>query len=134
MSIYVCREPDAVGIIIEGIPVLTNLGNLAKACCFLLGLTYALNLEYPSKLSKTFEVFQTLFVGLDTLRPKPSPKFMTLKNCHCTCEQLFSLSVQHHCRLDIMSVMSNITEWDNGHSGCCNGLSLSCFICTGHTS
>ncbi|KAG1958006.1 hypothetical protein F2P79_006421 [Pimephales promelas] len=84
MSIYVCREPDAVGIIIEGIPVLTNLGNLAKACCFLLGLTYALNLEYPSKLSKTFEVFQTLFVGLDTLRPKPSPKFMTLKNCHCT--------------------------------------------------
>ncbi|KAG1957927.1 hypothetical protein F2P79_006357 [Pimephales promelas] len=36
----------AVGIIIEGIPVLTNLGNLAKACCFLLGLTYALNLEH----------------------------------------------------------------------------------------
>ncbi|KAJ8007685.1 hypothetical protein DPEC_G00096730 [Dallia pectoralis] len=71
MSIYVCCEPDAVGIIIEGIPVLTNLGNLAKACCFLLVLTYALNLEYPSKLSKTFEVFQRLFVGLDTLRPKP---------------------------------------------------------------
>jgi len=44
MSIYVCREPDAVGIIIEGIPGLTNLGNLAKACCFLLGLRYALNL------------------------------------------------------------------------------------------
>ncbi|XP_038595519.1 uncharacterized protein LOC119919115 isoform X2 [Micropterus salmoides] len=80
MSIYVCREPDAVAIIIEGIPVLTNLGNVAKACCFLVGLTYALNLEYPSKLSKTFEVFQRLFVGLDTLRPKPSPKFMTLKN------------------------------------------------------
>ncbi|KAL1005692.1 hypothetical protein UPYG_G00062440 [Umbra pygmaea] len=80
MSIYVCREPDVVGVIIEGKPVLTHLGNLAKACCLLLGLTYALNLEYPSKLSKTFEVFQRLFVGLDTLRPKPSPKFMTLKN------------------------------------------------------
>ncbi|KAK7166768.1 hypothetical protein R3I93_006516 [Phoxinus phoxinus] len=79
-SIYVCREPDAVGIILEGIPVLSNLGNLARACCLLLGLTYALNLEYPPKLCKTFEVFQRLFVGLDTLRPKPSPKFMTLKN------------------------------------------------------
>ncbi|XP_061878094.1 uncharacterized protein LOC133630500 [Entelurus aequoreus] len=66
MSIYICREPNAVGIIIEGVPVLTHLGNLAKACCLLLGLTYALNLEYPSKLSKTFEVFQRLFVGLDT--------------------------------------------------------------------
>ncbi|XP_072769550.1 uncharacterized protein [Nerophis lumbriciformis] len=80
MSIYICREPNAVGIIIEGVPVLTHLGNLAKACCLPLGLTYALNLEYPSKLSKTFEVFQILFVGLDTLRPKPTPKFMTLKN------------------------------------------------------
>ncbi|KAG5275281.1 hypothetical protein AALO_G00145660 [Alosa alosa] len=42
MSIYVCRELEAVRIIIEGIPVVTHLGNLAKACCLLLGLTYAL--------------------------------------------------------------------------------------------
>lgn len=28
MRIYACREPDAVGIIIEGIPVLTDLGNI----------------------------------------------------------------------------------------------------------
>lgn len=80
MSIYICHEPNAVGIVIEGVPVLTHVGNLARACCLLLGLTYALNLEYPSKLSKTFEVFQRLFVGLDTLRPKPTPKFITLKN------------------------------------------------------
>lgn len=33
MSIYVCREPDGAGILIEEIPILTNLGNLAKACC-----------------------------------------------------------------------------------------------------
>nr|XP_061821979.1 class I histocompatibility antigen, F10 alpha chain-like [Nerophis lumbriciformis] len=39
MSIYICREPNAVGIIIEGVPVLTHLGNLAKACCLPLGLT-----------------------------------------------------------------------------------------------
>ncbi|XP_067239633.1 uncharacterized protein [Chanodichthys erythropterus] len=80
MQIYVCREPDAVGIIIEGIPVLTDLGNLARACCLLLGMTYALNLQYPPQLCKTFEVFQRHFVGLDTLRPKPSSRFMTLKN------------------------------------------------------
>ncbi|XP_051772154.1 uncharacterized protein LOC127524567 isoform X1 [Ctenopharyngodon idella] len=80
MQIYVCREPDAVGVIIEGIPVLTDLGNLARACCLLLGMTYALNLQYPPQLCKTFEVFQRLFVGLDTLHPKPSYRFMTLKN------------------------------------------------------
>ncbi|XP_054589562.1 uncharacterized protein [Nothobranchius furzeri] len=80
MMIYICHDPDAVGIIIEGVPVLTNLGSLAKACSMLLGLTYALNLQYPTKLVKTFEVFQRLFVGLDTLRPKPSSRYMTLKN------------------------------------------------------
>lgn len=80
MKIYVCHEPDAVGIIIEGIPVLTDVDNVARACCLLLGLTYALNLEYPSKLAKTFEVFQRLFVGLDTLRPKPTSRFISLKN------------------------------------------------------
>ena len=28
MRNYACHEPDAVGIIIEGIPVLTDLGNI----------------------------------------------------------------------------------------------------------
>ncbi|KAG5848607.1 hypothetical protein ANANG_G00100310 [Anguilla anguilla] len=78
--IYACREPDAVGIIIEEISVLTDLGNPARACCLLLGVTYALNLQYPSKLYKAFEVFQRLFVGLDTLRPKPTSKFVSFKN------------------------------------------------------
>lgn len=62
MQIYVCRVPDVVGIIIEGIPVLTRLGNHARA----------MNLQYPPQLSKTFQVFQRHFVGLDTLRPKSS--------------------------------------------------------------
>ena len=67
MKIYVCHEPDAVGIVTELIPVLTNVDNVATACCRLLGLTYALNLDYPSNLAKTFEVFQRLFVGLDII-------------------------------------------------------------------
>lgn len=79
MKIYVCKEPDAAGVIIEGVPVLTGLGNLAKACSLLFGLTYALNLQYPSKLAKSFEVFQRLFVGLETLRPKRSARFTSLK-------------------------------------------------------
>ncbi|XP_063741520.1 uncharacterized protein LOC134865754 isoform X2 [Eleginops maclovinus] len=80
MSVYVCQQPDAVGIIIAGTPVMTDLDNLPRACCLLLGLTYALNLDYPPKLAKTFEVFQRLFVGLDMLQPKPTSKFISLKN------------------------------------------------------
>ncbi|XP_056248329.1 uncharacterized protein LOC130179403 [Seriola aureovittata] len=80
MRIYVCQQPDAVGIIIDGTPVLTGLDNVSRACCLLLGLTYALNLDYPPKLAKTFEVFQRLFVGLDTLQPKPTSKYISLKN------------------------------------------------------
>ncbi|XP_023128876.1 uncharacterized protein LOC111570377 [Amphiprion ocellaris] len=80
MRIYVCHQPHAVGIIIDGIPVLMGLDNMPEACCLLLGLTYALNLDYPPKLAKTFEVFQRLFVGLDTLQPKPTSKYINLKN------------------------------------------------------
>ncbi|XP_045906817.1 uncharacterized protein LOC123971844 [Micropterus dolomieu] len=80
MRIYVCNKPDAVGIIIDGTPVLTGLDNMSRACCLLLGLIYALNLDYPPKLAKTFEVFQRLFVGLDTLQPKPTSKYISLKN------------------------------------------------------
>ncbi|XP_042354024.1 uncharacterized protein LOC121951665 isoform X2 [Plectropomus leopardus] len=80
MRIYVCQQPDTVGIVIDGTPVLTGLGNMSRACCLLLGLTYALNLDYPPKLARTFEVFQRLFVGLDVMQPKPSSKFINLKN------------------------------------------------------
>ncbi|XP_031146816.1 uncharacterized protein LOC116043926 isoform X2 [Sander lucioperca] len=80
MRIYVCHKPDAVGIVIDGTPVLTGVGNVSRACCLLLGLTYALNLDYPPKLARTFEVFQRLFVGLDMLQPKPTSKYISLKN------------------------------------------------------
>ncbi len=65
-------------IVLEGSKVLCKCENTAKACALLMGLIYALNLQYPSKLKYTFEVFQKLFLELDGL--KLSPKVRSLKN------------------------------------------------------
>ena len=77
---HVCHEPDTEGIIIDGNPVLIDLGDLAAPGSLLLGMTHTLNLEYLPKHDKTFEVFQRLFAGIDRLRPKLSPRFISLKN------------------------------------------------------
>lgn len=70
-------EP-VVSIVLEGSKVLSKCENTAKACSLLMGLIYALNLQYPSKLKYTFEVFQKPFLELDGL--KLSPKVQSLKN------------------------------------------------------
>ncbi|OCT86383.1 hypothetical protein XELAEV_18020065mg [Xenopus laevis] len=70
------EEPD-VSIVIEGSKVLTKCANAAKACALLMGLIYALNLQYPSNLKYTFEVFQKLILDLDGL--KLSHKVRSLK-------------------------------------------------------
>lgn len=59
------EDPAEVSIVIEGNQVLTGCGNQTKACMLLMGLIYALNLEYPMTLKNTFEVFQKLFLELD---------------------------------------------------------------------
>ncbi|XP_071347931.1 uncharacterized protein [Trachinotus anak] len=75
MRIYICQQPVAVGIIIDGTPVLTGLDNVPRACCLLLGLTCSLNLDYPPKLAETFKVFQR-----QRLQLKPTSKYISLKN------------------------------------------------------
>lgn len=60
--------------------MLADLDNLAWACCPLFGMIYALSLKYPPKLSNTFEGFQRLLAGLNTLCPELTSKFVALRN------------------------------------------------------
>ncbi|XP_034721379.1 uncharacterized protein LOC117940105 [Etheostoma cragini] len=70
-------DPTSASIFIEGTEVLRDL-DVPRACAFLMGLIYGLNLSYPKELKNTFEVFQKIFLELDGL--KASPKVMSLKS------------------------------------------------------
>ena len=70
------RHPEDIGVVIEGVEVLNNLASVASAFAMLLGLIYALNLNYPQKLKLTFEVIQKVFMGLED--QKMSPKVQSL--------------------------------------------------------
>jgi len=70
--------PADVGIVIEGVEVLHDLGDVASACALLMGVIYALNLSYPKELKAFFEVLQKLFLQLDA--SSLSTKVQMLKN------------------------------------------------------
>ncbi|XP_034538945.1 uncharacterized protein LOC117812354 [Notolabrus celidotus] len=69
-------DPASATIIIEGTEVLQGL-DVPRACALLMGLIYALNLSYPRELKYTCEVFQKVFLKLDS--QKCSPKVTSLK-------------------------------------------------------
>uniref|UniRef100_A0A087YHH6 Uncharacterized protein n=1 Tax=Poecilia formosa TaxID=48698 RepID=A0A087YHH6_POEFO len=71
------EDPD-IGIVVDGMKILTALGNFPRACSLLVGLAYAVSLAYPKELRYTFEVFQKLLLGLDS--SKLSPKVNSLRN------------------------------------------------------
>ena len=85
MGIYVIRnenadeedEPEAVGVVIEGVELLSNLRSISSGFAMLLGLIYTLNLSYPQELKYTFEFLQKVLMTLDG--KKLSPKVQTLK-------------------------------------------------------
>uniref|UniRef100_A0A8C3A549 Uncharacterized protein n=1 Tax=Cyclopterus lumpus TaxID=8103 RepID=A0A8C3A549_CYCLU len=78
IKIYTVEGSDDVGIVLEGLKVVTALDNILRARCMLVGLAYAVNLAYPNELRYTFEVFQKLLLELDC--SKLSPKVNSLKN------------------------------------------------------
>ncbi|XP_029923227.1 uncharacterized protein LOC115370376 [Myripristis murdjan] len=67
------------GIAIEGAEVLFGIPDVAHACAYLMGLIYALELQYPKKLKYTFEVFQKIFLEQEDGNKKVSSKVHDLK-------------------------------------------------------
>ena len=76
IGIYVIKHPGAdvdqlpedVGIIVEGVQVLSGIKDVATACALLFGIIYSLNLSYPTDLRYTFEFIQKIVMELDTHR------------------------------------------------------------------
>ncbi len=80
LGVYVVKHEFADAtedIVLEGVEVLSGLGNVALATAMLLGLIYSLNLTYPQELRYTFEVLQKIILELDS--HKLSAKAQALK-------------------------------------------------------
>lgn len=87
MGVYVIQkegvepgdDPEDIGVLIEGVEVLTGLGSIAIACALLFGLIYCLNLSYPPELKCTFEVLQKILMNLDGQRLSSKAQFLKNK-------------------------------------------------------
>ncbi|XP_055049778.2 uncharacterized protein [Misgurnus anguillicaudatus] len=81
MGVYVIQKegaepedkPEDIGVLIEGVEVLRELGNIMDACALLFGLMYCLNLSYPANLKCTFESANTDLI----------PVFLKMFTFHC---------------------------------------------------
>ncbi|XP_056297690.1 uncharacterized protein LOC130211094 isoform X1 [Pseudoliparis swirei] len=71
------EEPEHVGVVIEGVELLSNLGSVSFGFSMLFGLIYCLNMSYPQGLKFTFEFLQKVLMNLDG--NNLSPKVQALK-------------------------------------------------------
>ncbi|XP_060921134.1 uncharacterized protein LOC132994664 [Labrus mixtus] len=88
-------DPEDIGILIEGVKILNELGNIGIACALLFGLIYCLNLSYPPDLKCTFEVMQKILLNLDEQRLSSKAQFLK----KISSWSKFALSRRQQCRL-----------------------------------
>uniref|UniRef100_A0A3Q3G694 Uncharacterized protein n=1 Tax=Labrus bergylta TaxID=56723 RepID=A0A3Q3G694_9LABR len=72
-------DPEDISILIEGVKILNELGNIGIACALLFGLIYCLNLSYPPDLKCTLEVMQKIPLNLDGQRLSSKAQFLKNK-------------------------------------------------------
>ncbi|XP_071316049.1 uncharacterized protein [Trachinotus anak] len=79
MSIYVINKEggenghyDDIGIFVDGVIILDNIGGAVQACAVILGVIYALNLAYPKELRYySFKFIQKVLLRMDGERLSP---------------------------------------------------------------
>ena len=71
-------EPSSIAITLEGMIVMDDIRSHSQAFCLTFGLIYALHLDYPKRMSNTFDFIQRVMLnlGVGNLRPK----LQSLKN------------------------------------------------------
>lgn len=76
---FISFSPENISIVIEDEVVMSELPMLADAFVVLLGLIYALHLDYPKKLTHTFIFIQKVLMCLDDNKPLKL-RLLSLKN------------------------------------------------------
>ncbi|XP_056620831.1 uncharacterized protein LOC130434610 isoform X2 [Triplophysa dalaica] len=72
-------SPASICIVVEDDVTMSDIPNLADAFALLIGLMYALHLDYPKKLINTFTFIQKIIMGLDDGKAL-KPRLLSLKN------------------------------------------------------
>ena len=89
IAVFVIRDAQASPQDIGIIRVLSELPSVANAVAILMGLLYALNLEYPKTLKLTFKYIQKVLMELD-------PKGRPTKSRDCLTSSTIELSSDLH--------------------------------------
>lgn len=67
VGIVIVRDGDDIinaSVVLEEAVVLSDLGDIPNALAVLMGLLYALNIDYPKELKDTFEVIQRVLMNI----------------------------------------------------------------------